>query len=216
MAIVLTGCAQIDYQVTVNRDGSGKIVYTYVMDRTVLEQQQRDAEYIVSEMKDKAVAAGFTVEDYFSDRFEGFRATKEMDDITEVVSLANIFGEDNVRELADNNIVIERGMFLRTYSQQAVIDLSAIEVMAQYGGIVDYSITLPTRAGANNATTVSGNGRTLTWELVAGEENRVEFVAQELTITAYVFILIGIGLAVVSVVMIRNTIKAGKEQEEIE
>ena len=176
MTVVLTGCAVVDYQVTINRDGSGEIVYIHGYTRESLRQMGLDAEHMTLGMRRRAEEAGFKAESYSGDEIEGFKGTKQLEDIAEAPSLAAIFGSENVTDVEDSNINMERGLFTVKFYQKGIIDLTQMEGTQEYLTI-NYSINLPVRVGNNNADNVSRDGRTLTWQLRIGEENNIEFVA---------------------------------------
>ena len=47
--------------------------------------------------------------------------------------------------------------------------------MAEIEYFYDFSVTLPTKAISSNASSVSEDGKTLTWDLKHGELNEVKF-----------------------------------------
>ena len=211
MMVILTGCVTVDYQVTVNKDGTGKISYVYGFEKSFLEQMGTSIEDMTADMKQTAETEGFSIESYSDDNVEGFRAIKEVEDITSGLSLSEAFGEANVKDSEDNNIKIEKGLFGANYSQNGVIDLSSMEDMSMYGVTLKYSVNLPVKAGANNATEVSADGKTLSWELKGGEKNSIEFTAKGagsiMTIIILVVVLVVAG-AVAAIVLVAG--KKGK------
>lgn len=67
-----------------------------------------------------------------------------------------------------------------------------------------YKITLPFKAGNNNATTVSKDGKTLEWVLMPGEINEVKFEAAKSPVIIYyaimVIVIAGIAVAIVLII----------------
>ena len=79
--ITLTGCAEINYQVEVNRDGSGEISYIYGISKEVLQQLNVSADDFVSEMKEQAQESKYQVEAYEDENIAGFKANKHIENL---------------------------------------------------------------------------------------------------------------------------------------
>lgn len=153
---------------------------------------------------------GYKVEAYSEDTDSGTitgvkltKTFKNIDDITKnskkVVDLVNMFDTENEDSFDDSQLFYKNGdnykaSFKFDFSDEEGIDYSA------YNSYFDlkYQITLPTKAISNNATLVSDDGKTLTWDLSYGKNNDVEFefnFAQESNILIY--ILTGTGIVII-------------------
>lgn len=185
--LTLTGCANINYDIKLNEDGSGDIVYTMGYDKSFLKSMGVETTSVknddsLNDMKKEAEAKGYTIEDYEDDNTYGFKASKHVNNIQEEFNMND--------EVSDNNEEVERIIYEKTllktkYSQDSKIDLTNMEededaailkaLMAQMK--ISYRITLPFKATSNNATTVSEDGKTLEWVLKVGEINEIKFEA---------------------------------------
>lgn len=174
--VALTGCVTVNYNVTINADGSGEVSYVYAFDKGLLESMGMTIEEMVGEMQAQAEETGYLIEIYSEDTYEGFRASKYLEDITEF-SLEEAFGEDYITDSEENKLKITKSASDTIYSQNAEMDLTTMEDLREYGGVLTYSITLPVKAGSHNADEVSSDGKTLTWELYGGEIKSIEFEA---------------------------------------
>ena len=214
--LTLTGCVTVDYQVTINKDGTGKIAYVYGFDKSYLEDTGTSVKDMTEEMEESAKEEGFTVEPYEEGGVAGFKATKDAEKITEEFSLEEVFGADNVKDSEGNKIKIEKTAGGKKYSQKANIDLTSMEDMSLLGFTLQYTVNLPVKAGKNNATKVSDDGRTLTWVLKSGAENIVEFEATEGISMTTIIIVVGaiVGIGVVAFVLVL-VLKKKKGNEEI-
>ena len=97
------------------------------------------------------------------------------------------------------------------YSQKAEIDLTSLEDMSLYGMTIKYVINLPTKAGTHNADKESKDGKTLTWDLMAGQVTEIEFKAE--TNNMIIFAVVGVlGLAVIIVVVLVVAKSSKKEK----
>ena len=212
--IILTGCAEINYQVEVNRDGSGEISYIYGISKEVLQQLNVSADDFVSEMKEQAQESKYQVEAYEDENIAGFKANKHIENLNEEFSLEEAFGEEYVKDTEDNGIKVEKGLFVTKYSQVAELDLTTLSEDEQ-GITMAYQVKLPAKVANSNATEVLDNGKTLKWNLTGGEVNKIEFTAQELNILPIAIIVV-IGVAVAAVVFkILNKKHATKKENSI-
>ena len=197
--VTLTGCAQINYEVEVNKDGSGEISYIYGISKEVLGQLNVSADDFVSSMKEQAEESEYQVEAYEDENIAGFKANKHIEDLSTEFSLQEAFGEEYVKDTENNGIKIEKGLFVTKYSQVAELDLTTLSEDEQ-GITMTYQVKLPAKATNNNASEVLDNGKTLKWNLTGGEINKIEFVAQEINILPIAIIAIVV-IAVVALII---------------
>ncbi len=199
--ITLTGCAEINYEVEVNKDGSGEISYIYGISKEILKQLNVSAEDMVASMKEQAEESEYQVEAYEDEDISGFKAYKHIEDLTKDFSLQEAFGEEYVKDSENNGIKIEKGLFVTKYSQNAEIDLTNLNEEEQ-NVTMTYQIGLPAKAKINNATETLDKGKTLKWNLTGGEINKIEFVAQEINILLLIIIVILVIVVVAIVIFI--------------
>lgn len=206
--ITLTGCAQVNYEVEVNKDGSGEISYIYGVSKEVLEQLNVSAEDFVSSMKEQAEESSYKVETYEDEKIAGFKANKHIEDLSKDFSLQEAFGEEYVEDSENNGINIEKSIFITKYSQNAELDLTSL-TGDESSITMTYQVKLPAKAKTNNASEVSENGKTLKWNLTGGEINKIEFVAQEINVLIFVIIgaiVIGIVAIVIFIILKRKNV----------
>ena len=201
MLIALTGCAEINYQVEVNKDGSGEISYIYGISKDVLSKLNVSADEFVSSMKEQAEESSYTVETYEDENIAGFKAKKHIEDLNKDFSLQEAFGEEYVKDTENNGIKVEKGLFVTKYSQNAELDLTTLSEDEQ-GITMTYQVKLPAKAKINNASEVFDNGKTLKWNLKGGEINKIEFVAQEINLLLILVIAVAVILVVAIIIFI--------------
>lgn len=214
MLIVLTGCVEVNYEVTVNKDGTADISFVYGFEKEYLKEMETTGEELTEEMKKNAETSEYTVEAYSDDKIEGIKATKHAATLAEV-SLEEAFGEEYVKESEENQMKAEKKGSKMVYSQNAEVDLTSMgEEMASYVNM-KYTVKLPVAVGENNADDVSDDKKTLTWNLKAGEINKIQFEASESgilsTILIIVAIVVGVTVVAVIVVVVLKSIKKKKE-----
>ena len=199
--LTLTGCAEINYEVEVNKDGSGEISYIYGISKEILSKLNVSADEVVSTMKEQAEESSYTVETYEDENIAGFKANKHIGDLNKDFSLQEAFGKEYVKDIENNGIKVEKSFFVTKYSQNAELDLTTLNKDEQEI-IMTYQVKLPARLTNSNATEVLDNGKTLKWNLKGGEINKIEFVAQEINVLPIVIIVSAVVLIVGVVVTI--------------
>lgn len=200
LLIALTGCVSVNYEVTLNKDGTADVAYIYGFEKETLQQLGTSAEDMTSDMKKNAETNAYEIETYSDDKIEGFKAKKHIENLSEI-SLEDAFGSENVKDSEENQIKIEKKGSKTLYSQKASIDLSGMDESTASMVTMKYVIKLPVKVGENNASEVSEDGKTLTWNLKAGEVNEIYFEAGRNS-SSLITIIIVIAIAVVIAIVI--------------
>ena len=180
---------------------------------------------------------GFKSEKYEKDGFKGYVYSKEVGTIDDVSKESateryNLLSsdkedakkddkkEDDSSSDVDMNSLLKETLFIKkgnkytsnmTLKSEDSADMSSYE---QYGASFDlkFVIELPNKPISNNATEVSKDGKTLSWDLLKGGDINVEFSLGGSNILLYVGI--GIGALVVLFIILRAVKKAGKKEAE--
>lgn len=214
--IILTGCVDVNYEVTLNKDGTADIAYIYGFEKASLEQLGTNVEDMTSDMKQNAEESGYTIETYADDEIEGFKAKKHVENLSDV-SLEEAFGANYIKDSEENKLKIEKNGMKTTYSQNANIDLTSLDETTASMVTLKYTVNLPVKVGENNADEVSNGGKTLTWNLTAGEANEVSFNASSnllVTIIIIVVVALVVIAAIVAIIIILKKKKTNKNKEE--
>lgn len=212
LLVILTGCVNINQEVTINKNGTADIACIYGFDKSSLQQLGTSAENIIDGIKQKAEENEYEIEAYSDDEVEGFRAKKHVNNLSDI-SLGEIVGEEYVPNTEENQFKLQKKGLKSEYSQNAKIDLSYMDETTASMITIKYVINLPTKAGDNNANEVSNNGKTLTWNLVAGKINEVNFTATAFNSTAIIIMCVLVALIVlVVVIIILKKVKKGKNK----
>ena len=222
--IGLTGCANVNYEINLKKDGSGEVSYIIGYDKNFLNSMQVSVESLkqdnsFDDMKKQATQEGYEIEVYEDDNTYGFKAHKKVNNIQEDFRISQ-YEED------ENRICFEKTLFKTSFSQNAKLDLSNLTGKEQQDTIttavlgqmkISYKIVLPFKVGQNNATTVSEDGKTLEWTLKAGQTNEVQFTAEQND----TFMVICIGIAIIGIIFVifivmrRNNSKKTQEVKPI-
>lgn len=196
LLFVLTGCVKVDYEVQLNKNGSADVAFIYAFEKEALEQMGAKPEDATKEMESQSEKNGFKLESFTDDKYVGFKASKHIDK-AEDVSLQEAFGEGYVKDSENNKIKVEKNGSKTVYSQNAEIDLSGLNGMEK-AITMKYTVKLPVKAKTNNAQEVSKDGKTLTWNLKAGEVTKVEFTASSGGINTTVIVIAVVAVLVVA------------------
>ena len=224
LLVALTGCVSVNYEVTLNEDGTADVAYIYGFEKEMLEQLETSAEEMTSDMRENAEVSEYEIETYSDDKIEGFKAKKHIENLADI-SLEDAFGTENVKDSEENQIKIEKKAFKTVYSQKANIDLSAMDDSTASMVTMKYVIKLPVKAGDNNASEVSEDGKTLTWNLKAGEVNEINFQASGNSLVMIILIIAVVVIVAVAVILIflkksqknsKNNIEENNENLEAE
>lgn len=213
MLITLTGCAEVNYELEINKDGSGEITYVYGISKEKIGGSTDLVEQFVETMKEQAKESGYTVEVYENEEISGFKANKHLSNLTEEFSLEEAFGEEYVKDTENNKINIEKGFWNTKYSQKAELDLTNLN---DTNIEMTYKIKLPTEVKTSNASNVSEDEKGLTWNLTAGKVNSIEFIAEETNVKSIAFVAgsaIAVVAVVVTIIIILNKKHATKKEK---
>ena len=219
LLVSLTGCANVNYEITLQKDGSGEISYIMGYDKNFLNSMQVSIDDLKSnnsleQTKQEATQQGYTVEEYEDENTYGFKAYKHVSNIQSEFKMM----EDSSQSDA---IQYEKSLLKTTFSQDAKLDLSNVAgdeeedalTTAVLGQMkISYKIILPFKVGDNNATTVSEDGKTIEWILKAGQTNEIRFIAQQDNTIIIVGAIVAILVVILVIIMMssKKSKKAGK------
>ncbi len=215
---MLTGCANINYEIKLEKDGSGEISYIMGYDKNFLNSMEVSVEDLrgdnsFDEMRQEAQQEGYTIEEYEDSTTYGFKAYKHVENVqNEFKVMEDSTGEDAIH--------FEKSFFKTSFSQNATLDLSDLSgegqaedaltsaIMGQMK--ISYKIVLPFAVGQNNASNVSEDGKTLEWTLKAGQTNEINFTAEQ---SNMVNIAIIAGAVILVLILILAITSRGKNKK---
>ncbi len=214
LLFVLTGCVNIEYDLTLKEDGSADIAFIYGFEKEMISEIETSSEELCEDIKTTATDAGYTVENYSDEKIEGIKATKHVDNASNI-SLFEIFDGINLEQSEEDKIKIEKKNLKTVFSQNGEIDLTTMDETSANMSTIVYKINLPVKAEKSNATETSEDGKTLTWKLKGGENNKIEFEAVKED--GKIIIIISIVLIIIiALIIIICIIKSRKKEENIE
>lgn len=218
--VLLSGCIRLHTNITVNKDGSGQVEYIFAVNPAILEKSEEET---FAELKIEAQKRGFQIEEYHTADYVGIKIAKDFEDINNLKENAGVmnalYQDDQNEVLAGERmkgffspeIKVDKSWFYTTIKLNGVIDLSneeqglsSEEAMQQQLAykMLDLALTinLPVRPVEFNADKLTNNGRTLTWQLIAGQKNEIIFKVQMYNLTNIIITAIA-GLIILVIII---------------
>ena len=155
----------IDYYLSMANNDEEGTTYTDAQRWEYVETSTDDSEY-----------EGYAKEKYDKDGYKGYVFSKELGKIEDlIVESDEPISIDKIS--SDSKIFTKKG---DTYTLKIDFDSDDVEQAEsykEYGVVFDLSfyITLPNKATDNNATSVSDDGKTYTWDLLQAKDANISF-----------------------------------------
>ena len=216
MLFMFTGCIRFNTTIEVKKNGKADVSMIYAAYDSGDGSSSSDDEEDINKLK----AEGWEVETYNEDGYKGYKCIKKNVDF---VDLSKGLGGDENNEAGidyDSLSVKKNGM---TYvfdwdimgSSDDSEDADDAETdqykdyIKQYNGYLTFVLKLPFKPKASNATEVSEDGKTLTWDLLEmkkGDKIHVEFslINLPLIIGCVVAVIVIIAVVVILLVVLQK------------
>ena len=228
VCLLLTGCIRVDSALEIKPNGNMDVEIVYAVresDSLMNPFASAFSERFLSGFDPEELRAkGFTVADYAQDGYKGYLLTRN--------DLRPNEGKSELGGMYDFVYTREgRRCSLHVPLNGAQNDFSFDEIAAvastitSYGGSVRFRIRLPVQPVSHNATSVSEDGKTLTWDLLnLGDRTSIDLtfemdpVRAFLSATWWIFVLIGgillLGLCVLIPVLVLRKKRRARAQAE--
>jgi len=238
VVLALAGCVKRETTMTIGKDKSMNLVIIHVLDKEGMKQGMIDKGGSSSEIEDGYLQVkaslepfGYVVERYYEGEKEGYKITKSFNNIDEI-SKDSLKVQDLIK-IEDENFDHTHYFKKTSNSSQDTYEASYTFNMEDeslnpaginyYNPYFDttYIVSLPHKSDSHNATTVSNDGKTLTWDLELGSVNAVNFTFSipKQNSSNNIAIYVGgamIGLAIVIVIVVVLLSKKGKKTKSSE
>ena len=224
MVFALTGCVKYNMNMEVNANKEVKLELIYAIDTSYMEQfntNEENQDDTTTEAEDDDTNNGVKAEDYNFLKEKGYtveefkeekdgkkyngvkisKTFKSIDDITKEeeksIDINKLLGDKDTFD--DSQFFSKKG---NTYKADLVFNFkeNGDDSMGSLGNNFDlkYSIKLPVKAKEDNATEKSADGKTLTWNLKYGEENKINYSFELNKNNTIIYIGIGVSILVVA------------------
>lgn len=198
---LMSGCVRYSATVEVKRNGKADVSMLMAVMKSDSEEDSSSTSDNALD-KEKLESEGWEYQDYSEDNYKGYVITKHDIDLKELSEAVN--NENSGIALQSKKIKILKDGSKYTISW----DLSGNEndedpgqyaaYLASAGGYVRFILKLPVKPISSNATEISEDGKTLTWDLLnMGGERKIEATFQ---LSNPMSIIIGIAVAVIIII----------------
>lgn len=185
LIITTTGCAKMSQSITVNKNKSVDLVIVEAVKEESLTDEQKNT-MITSLNLDKIKSSEYSLENYNSNGYIGYKITRHFPNIDKISSK-----EEVVADLAISNITnqqylftVKKGLFKNTYygdfyssdlnSLKNNID-SSNDIYSSSEIDIGFNLSIPTKIGNNNAGYVSGDLKSANWPTYWDKPIQFEF-----------------------------------------
>lgn len=216
MIIVLTGCVNGKFHVTVHKDGSGDLLYRLSVAPNLL-QTHFGGDTSLDEFTELAEQRGFTISQFKENGQYGIEARKHVDDLSNIGDdiFTNILGGMSNMSLTDRSVLtVDEGFIFDTYTFNLNLNLKNLTLNFPFSGLlldqVDLKmlVTLPIEANDHNASYTSFNGgNTYEWDILLGEKNEIYLQLKVPNVKNIVFLVIGVVVGIAIIVFVTKRMK---------
>lgn len=204
--ILLTGCSSYDMSMSINRNKSMDLSINIVS-----TSKEEISKYIDS-LKEKYEVNDFKVEEFTRDNNYGIRITKHYDNIdnnsfaerTDKFDLLYLYNNDYDKSIETKIFNVDKGFASNRYAANFFVDLTNKDTDLS-NTKVTFVVYLPKGSVSNNASSVSEDGNTLTWNITNKGRTDIEFVF-ELGSYDTIYFIVAIFIAIFLVFSIISTI----------
>ena len=175
--ILLTGCSSYDMSMSINRNKSMDLSIN------IVSTSSEEINKYIDTLKEKYESNDFKVEEFTRDKNYGIRITKHYDNIdnnsfaerTDKFDLLYLYNNDYDKSIETKIFNVDKGFASNRYAANFFVDLTNIDIDLS-NTEVTFVAYLPKGNVSNNASSVSEDGNTLTWNITNKGRTDIEFV----------------------------------------
>ena len=175
--ILLTGCSSYDMSMSINRNKSMDLSIN------IVSTSSEEINKYIDTLKEKYESNDFKVEEFTRDNNYGIRITKHYDNIdnnsfaerTDKFDLLYLYNNDYDKSIETKIFNVDKGFASNRYAANFFVDLTNKDTDLS-NTKVTFTVNLPKGSVSNNASSVSEDGNTLTWNITNNGRTDIEFV----------------------------------------
>lgn len=199
---ISTGCVKMDMSMSINKDKSMELSITEAVLSSLVTS---DSSFISDDDLDRIKKEGFAAEEYSDGNMTGYtfkKSIKNIDDVSTTESITgNIgvgLGDDKAED--DNLFTVKKGLFKNKYTAKlkssdtdyannevnsnesdsydesdSSISLGDLNYSSLMNPDMKFRVSLPYKALSSNATAVSDDGKSLTWDFLKLNGDNISF-----------------------------------------
>lgn len=199
----MSGCVKLKSNLVINSDGSSDLSIIYAIDEKI---SALGGDLGFDDTRKEAETNGFKVTNYKDDDYIGLKVKKHFNTLEEL-------SKQSKSEAIKLKVIEEKGFIKNKYTLNGAFDMTGMmgdtgdefeqqmneSMLSQMD--LSFTLTLPSKAGENNATKVKNEGKTLYWELVPNENNKLELVYEKYNYINLLMLLMG-GIILIGTIII--------------
>ncbi len=175
--ILLTGCSSCDMSMSINKNKSMDLSIN------IVSTSKEEISKYADSLKEKYEVNDFKVEEFTRDNNYGIRITKHYDNIdnnsfaerTDKFDLLYLYNNDYDKSIETKIFNVDKGFASNRYAANFFVDLTNKDIDLS-NTKVTFVVYLPKGNVSNNASSVSEDGNTLTWNITNKGRTDIEFV----------------------------------------
>ena len=216
--LCVTGCIRANTTIEFKKNGKVKVSMLYAYSdefKSYAGEDSDDLDDDLAEDKKQLEEEGWTVTDYNEDGYTGYICERESVNIDDIVDVLSEQKEDTSLNSETLTIKKDGSKYILDWDVFADADsesFSSLKMLESYGGYFNIVVKLPNKSIENNATEVSEDGKTLTWNIASmnqGDHVYVEFklinLGAIIAVILCVLVIAGIVIAVIFVLKNKKT-----------
>lgn len=185
LIITTTGCTKITQTITVNKDKSLDLVIIEAVKEESLTDEQKNT--IINSLNlDKIKSSKYTLENYNSNGYVGYKVTRHFSNIDKISSKEEVVADLSISNITNQQYLftIKKGFLKNTYygdfyssdlnSLKNNID-SSNDIYSSSEIDIGFNLSIPTKIGNNNAGYVSGDLKSANWPTYWDKPVQFEF-----------------------------------------
>lgn len=199
----LSGCVRMEVGLDIQKDGSADVSVSMGVTEDLYAMLTQDGQDPMAEVKSTAAENGYTAEEYEQDGYKGLTMTQHIADLqqatqtdTYMEGLSFTKEKNGFREMMTLSGAVNTAESLKENMDGMTVDLSQFDVKL--------TVTVPYAITESNATEISEDGKTATWDLMTVDTINLTCEGDVLLFGIPVTAALGIvgALAVVAIVLI--------------
>lgn len=208
--VCFTGCIRFRTTMSIKNNGTADLALIYAFHKDLIDDT------VSGELEDTADIfedEGWTAADYKKGDYRGYQFTMEK---VKLKDFEDVFNSDafDTLDLGEFELTKKGSTYTINWdtnaSDEAEDEGVSYSDLSSYGGFMEVVIVLPSPAKEENATDISRDGKTLTWNLFEEDEVDVTFSLLNIGLIIAIVAIVAVVLAAAAVVVILMILKKKK------
>lgn len=162
----LSGCVRMTVGLNIQADGSADVSVSMGVTEDLYAMLAQDGQDPMAEVKSKAEESGYTAEEYDEDGYKGLTMTQHIADLQQATQsdaymdgLSFTKEKNGLKQMMTLSGAVNTAESMKENMDGMTVDLSQFDVKL--------TVTVPYAITESNATEISEDGKTATWDLMS-------------------------------------------------